>query len=73
MAAPTRSAFLTCTLCGTSVDRPAAGQWAGRWEEGWRWIGSQNLYSCPTCPPMILVADDGTHHTGPGVEAAAAM
>jgi hypothetical protein len=56
---------VTCTTCHTTVPSPADSQWAPLWDAGWRWIGSQDLYSCPQCPPVILV-QDGRHLRGPG-------
>ena len=60
---------LICTACGMSVPRPAPCQWTPMWEAGWRWIGTLDLYSCPECPPVVLVEEDGRHVRGPGAEA----
>lgn len=62
---------ITCTLCSAIADVPDDGVYAPLWDAGWRWIGTQELFSCPPCPPMIVVAADGAHQRGPGVEAAA--
>ncbi|MEU3704675.1 hypothetical protein AB0E82_20600 [Streptomyces anulatus] len=64
-----RSTVVTCTLCGTTVPRPADVQWRPLWDEGWRWLGSQDLYSCPACPPVLVVDEQGRHVAGPGLTA----
>jgi hypothetical protein len=58
-----------CTLCAVAVPRPADAQWRPLWDAGWRWIGSQDLYSCPACPPVVEVDAEGQHHRGPGAGA----
>jgi len=60
---------ITCTSCGTTTDVPADGNHRPLWEQGWRWIGSQDLFSCPPCPPVIMVTADGRHQRGPGAGA----
>ncbi|MFE1206427.1 hypothetical protein ACFW5V_32590 [Streptomyces sp. NPDC058762] len=67
--AATDTETLRCSLCGTTVPKPPPVQWSPLWAEGWRWIGSQNLYSCPACPPVIVV-DEARHVGGPGIELA---
>jgi hypothetical protein len=67
MASHTSSPFLTCYSCGATTDRPADCQWSPLWDAGWRWIGAQDLFSCPPCPPVVVVREDGTHAPGPGV------
>ncbi|MDJ0464962.1 hypothetical protein [Streptomyces sp. H27-C3] len=56
-----RSTVVVCTRCAAEVPRPPDVQWRPLWDEGWRWIGSQNLFSCPACPPVILVDEQGRH------------
>ncbi|MGW2496218.1 hypothetical protein ACWCV2_17170 [Streptomyces pseudogriseolus] len=62
--------MLRCSLCGTAVPKPAPCQWAPRWDEGWRWVGSLGLFSCPDCPPILVVDEVGRHLRGPGMELA---
>lgn len=59
---------LTCGACGAAVPRPAPGQFAPLWDQGWRWLGSLDLYSCPSCPPVVLDDEHGAHHAGAGVQ-----
>lgn len=59
-----------CTACEASVAKPADCQWRPLWEAGWRWLGTMNLYSCPECPPVVLVDEQGRHKLGPGAVAA---
>lgn len=59
---------ITCTNCGATVDAPPDCQYRPLWEAGWRWIGSQDLSSCPTCPPVVVVTEEGRHQRGPGAE-----
>jgi hypothetical protein len=61
-----------CSACQTSVPRPPAGRWARLWDAGWRWIGTWNLYSCPDCPQVIVVDEQGRHTLGPGAARAEA-
>jgi hypothetical protein len=51
---------LVCTARGAIVSRPAPCRFAPLWDAGWRWIGTQGLYSCPDCPPVLIVRD-GRH------------
>jgi hypothetical protein len=60
---------IACTNCGATTDVPADGNHRPLWEQGWRWIGSQDLFSCPPCPPVIVVTKDGRHQRGPGPQA----
>ncbi|MFM9780366.1 hypothetical protein [Streptomyces scabiei] len=57
----TKPSFLTCTNCGATADLPEDRNHTPLWEAGWRWIGTQNLYSCPGCPPVIVVDAQGRH------------
>lgn len=57
---------LICTACGARVPKPAPCQYRPLWDAGWRWIGSWKLYSCPDCPPVILVDEQGRHVLGTG-------
>jgi len=59
-------ATVECTRCHTTAEVPPDGNHAPLWDAGWRWMGSQKLYSCPTCPPVITVAPDGRHRREPG-------
>ncbi|MFD4412468.1 hypothetical protein [Streptomyces sp. NPDC058475] len=52
---------LVCGACGASVPKPAPGRWAPRWDEGWRWLGSLGMFSCPACPPVVVVDELGRH------------
>jgi hypothetical protein len=61
------AATVSCSACKTSVPKPAA-QWKPLWEAGWRWIGSWKLHSCPACPPVIVVDEQGRHRLGPGAQ-----
>lgn len=56
----TRTA-ISCTRCSTTAEVPADGDHSALWDAGWRWIGSQNLYSCPACPPVVVVDAQGRH------------
>ncbi|MEV7681502.1 hypothetical protein AB0O64_23555 [Streptomyces sp. NPDC088341] len=67
----TKPDTVTCTACGTQVPRPADVQWRPLWDAGWRWVGSQDLYSCPDCPPVIVVDDQGRHRSPQQIEQAA--
>ncbi|MFI0966996.1 hypothetical protein ACH4S8_37280 [Streptomyces sp. NPDC021080] len=60
--------MVACTTpgCETAAQRPADGQWAYLWERGWRWLGTQNVVSCPDCPPVVITGTDGSHRLGPG-------
>ncbi|MFJ2780203.1 hypothetical protein [Kitasatospora sp. NPDC087315] len=54
----------TTTGCENAAAVPEDRDHRPLWMAGWRWIGSQNLYSCPTCPPL-LIEEDGAHVAGP--------
>jgi hypothetical protein len=58
---------VTCTTddCGTTANLPDDRDHSGLWDAGWRWIGL-GCISCPACPPVIVVDDQGRHHAGPG-------
>ncbi|MDX3516111.1 hypothetical protein PV755_45700 [Streptomyces caniscabiei] len=60
---------ITCTRCAAAVPVPEGRDHRPLWAAGWRWIGSQDLYSCPACPPVIVVDVEGRHHRGPGADA----
>ncbi|WP_428957842.1 hypothetical protein [Streptomyces sp. cg35] len=62
---------LSCTACGTTVPRPPhdGRSWAPLWDAGWRWLGSLRVFSCPACPPVVLVDADGRHRRAPAVQA----
>ena len=62
---------LTCTRCEASAEVPEDGDCAPLWDEGWRWIGTWELFSCPDCPPVVTVTTDGRHQLGPGAAASA--
>jgi hypothetical protein len=64
--ARTRSTFLTCTNCQATAELPEDRNHSGLWDAGWRWIGTWELFSCPGCPPVIVVTEDGRHQLGPG-------
>jgi hypothetical protein len=53
--------------CEATSPRPAPCQWAPLWAQGWRWIGSLALFSCPACPPVVL-DENGRHRLGPGAQ-----
>lgn len=58
---------VTCTTCSKSVPQPPDVQWAPLWDAGWRWIGSADLFSCPDCPALLMVDEQGRHVRGPGL------
>ncbi|MGW7090046.1 hypothetical protein ACWGH2_42055 [Streptomyces sp. NPDC054871] len=58
---------VSCTNCATSVPKPADAQWAPLWDKGWRWLGTLKLFSCPDCPPLLIVDEQGRHVRGPGL------
>ena len=62
----------TCTRCTATVDMPDDGNHAPLWDAGWRWLGSCDLVSCPNCPQVIVVTEDGRHVRGPGAISATA-
>ncbi|GAB2717663.1 hypothetical protein GCM10010442_43490 [Kitasatospora kifunensis] len=48
----------------------AACEWRqSKWRDGWRWLGSLRLMSCPACPPLVIVGKSGEHLAGPGLRA----
>ncbi|MFD6825253.1 hypothetical protein ACFWC5_33595 [Streptomyces sp. NPDC060085] len=57
--------IVTCTNCRASALQPESGQFAPLWDAGWRWIASMSLYSCPQCPPVVLVDALGRHQAPP--------
>lgn len=65
-----KATAVTCTLCARSALLPENRNHSGLWDEGWRWLGSANLFSCPDCPPMVEVDEQGYHRRGPGAELA---
>ncbi|WP_329204005.1 hypothetical protein [Streptomyces sp. NBC_01435] len=62
---------VTCTRCRASAPIPEDRDYRPLWEAGWRWIGSQNLFSCPPCPPVIVVDEQGRHRRRPRSRGAA--
>jgi hypothetical protein len=56
-----KSTAVTCTTCGVGAPLPKDRDHSVLWGAGWRWIGSQDLFSCPGCPPVIVVDEDGRH------------
>ncbi|MFE9437034.1 hypothetical protein [Streptomyces sp. NPDC006640] len=60
------AALMKCEACKTTVPRPDDCQFAPLWDAGWRWLGSLGLYSCPACPPVVVVDEMGAHKVGPG-------
>ncbi|MFD3516248.1 hypothetical protein [Streptomyces sp. NPDC058657] len=65
----TKPMSVTCTRCAASAPLPEDRHHSALWDGGWRWIGP-DLMSCPDCPPVIAVAEDGRHLRGPGAAAA---
>lgn len=59
---------VTCTQCAVVAEVAAYADYAALWDCGWRWIGTQELFSCPACPPVIVVDQDGRHRRGPGAD-----
>jgi len=64
---------ITCTRCSATAVVPDDGDFSPLWDAGWRWIGSWDLFSCPPCPPVVVVAADGRHQRGPGAELTVAV
>lgn len=60
---------VTCSRCSATTNVPEDGDYSPLWDAGWRWIGSWDLFSCPDCPPVIVVTEDGRHQLGPGADA----
>ncbi|KFG02758.1 hypothetical protein [Streptomyces scabiei] len=58
---------ISCSNCAVTADVPVDGDYRPLWEAGWRWIGSWELFSCPPCPPVVVVDQEGRHQRGPGV------
>ncbi|MFF0754351.1 hypothetical protein [Streptomyces sp. NPDC004267] len=52
---------VTCGACKTTIPRPEPVKWAPLWDAGWRWLASLGLYSCPACPPVVVVDEHGRH------------
>ena len=75
---PPRTSY-TCTRCTATAAIPDDGNHAPLWDAGWRWLGPQwdgrkvgpDLVSCPNCPQVIVVTEDGRHVRGPGASAPA--
>ncbi|CAL9673277.1 hypothetical protein SUDANB176_07572 (plasmid) [Streptomyces sp. enrichment culture] len=59
---------VTCSACKTSVPKPAGAQRKPLWDAERRWIGTRGLFSCPNCPQVIVVDEQGRHLPGPGVQ-----
>ncbi|MEU3904144.1 hypothetical protein AB0F20_10030 [Streptomyces goshikiensis] len=59
--AETAAATVTCGTCGLSVLKPPPARWAPLWDAGWRWLGTRGLFSCPGCPPVLVVDPEGRH------------
>jgi predicted RNA-binding Zn-ribbon protein involved in translation (DUF1610 family) len=62
MTSRTKRTILICTACGEVATIPKDRDHRPLWSKGWRWIGSQNLFSCPNCPPVVIVGADGKHY-----------
>lgn len=60
-----RRSAVTCTACEATAPLPEDRDHSALWAAGWRWIGL-DLTSCPDCPPMVLVDEQGRHRRGPG-------
>ncbi|MFI9824573.1 hypothetical protein ACIHFC_29590 [Streptomyces sp. NPDC052013] len=58
---------VTCTRCQDTAQLPQDRDHCGLWDAGWRWIGSHQVFSCPACPPVVVVTEQGRHRRGPGV------
>lgn len=58
---------VSCTQCRASAPVPEDRDHRLLWAAGWRWIGP-DLTSCPDCPPVIVVDEQGCHLLGPGAE-----
>jgi ribosomal protein S27AE len=61
MHSRSKSIDVTCTRCGTAAALPENRDHSGLWAGGWRWIGSLDLFSCPDCPPVVIVDEHGQH------------
>ncbi|MFE5847774.1 hypothetical protein ACFQ7N_39750 [Streptomyces niveus] len=61
------STTIACTRCKTIAELPENRDHSALWDAGWRWIGSANLFSCPGCPPLLIVDGQGQHVRGPGL------
>lgn len=70
MSIRTRRTSVTCTACQTSADLPENRDHRGLWAAGWRWLGTLDLFSCPACPPVVVVDENGRHRRGPGCDQA---
>lgn len=66
---PLPKAATTCTRCGATADVSDDRDHRPLWTRGWRWIGTQALFSRPPCQPVIVVTEDGRHQRGPGAAA----
>lgn len=62
MADRKKPTILICTACGEVATIPKNRDHRPLWAAGWRWIGSQDLNSCPGCPPVVIVGADGKHY-----------
>lgn len=62
MADRAKPTILICTSCGEVTTIPKDRDYRPLWRQGWRWIGSQSLFSCPGCPPVLIVGADGKHY-----------
>lgn len=54
------AAEVVCTGCGGSAV-PEGRDYSGLWDSGWRWLATLGLFSCPGCPPVVLVDGEGRH------------
>ncbi|MFE2911389.1 hypothetical protein [Kitasatospora indigofera] len=52
---------IECTRCEVVADLPEDRDHSHLWDAGWRWIGTEGLFSCPECPPVVVVDEAGFH------------